>query len=208
MKISTDNLLHQKDIHELNRPLKKYECNLSNQLEQIEQVYPFTAKAAEQIYTVKTMRIISEYCSRNDFMIVDTLKEAMLEKRNNGIKALSVREADIATRSRCLDNNGVLFSLMNGCLLTEGIIGSAGSGYELRRRYNRGIEWLKVNRNASEQNIEKASNILADIVLQMNRIGLLMWPEEKDGFHNSLLRPEYMTEDQYARVTRKVIFEP
>lgn len=195
MKINSDSLLSNEHVYEVNRPLRSNECSLDIQCEN------------GKVYSVKTLEIINEYCHSKDFIIVDTLKEAMLECRNKNIKALSLREADIATRSRCLDNNGVLFSLMNGCLLSEGIPGNAESGYELRRRYNRGKEWFSKNRTASIENIEKANGILADIVLKLNSLGLLLWPEEKSGFHVDLLRPEYMSEYQYIQITRKVIFD-
>ncbi len=202
MKIKTSSLetIKESNVYELKRQLKAGECDLDIP-------NPLVTVISNNVYTVKTVGIIEEYCHKCGFVIVSTLKESLLEKRNNGIQALSTREADIATRSRCLDKNVVIYSLMNGCFLTEGVIGNKESGYELRRRYNKGIEWIENNRNANQQYIEKANKILCEIVFGLNAIGLFMWPEEKGGFHNSLLRPEYMTEEQYVKITRRLIVD-
>ncbi len=76
-----------------------------------------------------------------------------IEKRSQGIRYLSYREADIAARKRCLGNEHVVAALMGQFefLLSEDLAGLKDSVYELRLIYNRGVEYKRTKYNSQSR---------------------------------------------------------
>lgn len=198
MKITMGSLLEKdKNTEPVSRPLKNNECNIDMR---------FDEKMALEVYSVKSLAKIAVHCSSQGYRIVNTMREALLN-RDAGIRSMTLREADIAARA-VIDlkpDSTVDFLLMNGSLLIEGIVGDSESGFELRRRYNRGKQWFAEFRDKVDaKQIAKAQSIMIEIIDKLNSSGLHLWPEELDGvFHNELLRPEFMTDGQYMDATRK-----
>ena len=139
--------------------------------------------------------------------LIKHLNEA-LRLRATGKKVLSFREADIAARSKMdlIDNSSLEYALLKmDCLLTEGVPGHDESGYELRRRYNNGLKWMKIREKEGflpgmrEKGIERLSEIRSKLLA----IGLDLWGHEVDtGFHADLLRPEWMSHTEYNKCRR------
>lgn len=130
-----------------------------------------------------------------------------IERRSKGQRYLSYREADIAARNKLLDNEMVVSGLMSPMefFICEDLAGLKDAAYELRAIFNRGIEY-KRTKYATQTAAQKAKcdDYMKSIVDKLSKIGLPPWPEElKDGFHSTLCRPEYMTDEQYkAKVTQ------
>lgn len=128
-----------------------------------------------------------------------------LKRRLDGVRALSVREADIVARGKIdiAHDSSMEYALMEmGCMFTEGVPGHEDSGYELRRRYNHGLKWME---NGEARGFlpgmkEKGIERLAEIRDKLVEISLDLWPYEvNSGFHADLIRPEWMTHAQYNK---------
>ena len=169
-------------------------------------VTPFTREevnfrnASEiDIYPSKELMHVAEKGWQLTKLLGDAIK-----RRNAGERVLSYREADIVARAKfdISDGSALSYGLMEmGLLLTEGVPGHAESGYELRRRYNTGIAWIKDRRGkVLDGLLEKGIERLAEIRMSLKAIGLDLWEHEVDaGFHHDLTRPEWMSHTQYNK---------
>jgi hypothetical protein len=151
------------------------------------------------------LEFIREYIATTTYQIEQTVRLA-IDARKAGRRALSLREADIATRSLLdLTVDGVIdFSLMNDCFLVEGTVGAEDSPWELRRKYNTGLAWVRSRPAALRDDIAEIDRLsrlkvkMDDILAKLISAGLRAWRVEVDvGFNDDLLRPEWMTDAQY-----------
>lgn len=131
------------------------------------------------------------------------LKTVML-KRNSGAKVLTWREADIAARKQLNLNNQFFIAGLVGAFLHEDNPYVKESIYILRATYNRGIEWVRNKRDLEPPEKQKTGNdYLRGIYDKIQLSGLKLWDEEKkNGFHQELLKPEYMTQNEFLIASR------
>lgn len=143
------------------------------------------------------------YTVKFNWQIADDLKSAMI-KRNSGGKYLSWREADIAARQEIDLNNKFFIVGLSGGFLHEDIPQLKESIYLLRAAYNRGLVWVKTKRDQETLEKQKIGNeYLLSVYNKINDSGLKFWEEEKkQGFHQELLKPEYMTQNDFLIASR------
>jgi hypothetical protein len=152
-------------------------------------------------------RKVFEYAEKNNIKITDFANNSV-QLRENGVFAMSIREIDIAARSDLLKNKFFIDILMSGNILTEGIPSDELNGWNLRFRYNRGINWFKENKEMISKSKEieaKGIEILKRITLELNKLKLFLWEEEKvNGFHEELLHPEWIESNSYKNTVCKI----
>jgi hypothetical protein len=127
-----------------------------------------------------------------------------------GDRYLSPRELDVCARSK-LDlsvDSAFDYCLMEmGAFFCEGTVGSKVNPWNLRLRYNNGLNWLKEN---SEDNpkYKKAKEILNRISFDLTNCGIPLWEEEKtEGIHEELLCPEYLSMSEFVKRSRQVLVD-
>lgn len=147
-----------------------------------------------------------EYIRSYGFDLVHNLKQALLE-RKDGKKVLTIREADYCYRKEAdLNNDFFIKSLLTfgGFLAEEGPLLSEGI-FELRARYNKGIEWKRIHFNQCSPEKQKAGlKLLSEISVNLGvHLHLPLHREEIDsGFHREFLKPEYMTWEHFHAVCK------
>lgn len=134
--------------------------------------------------------------------IKETLCEAISD-RMDGLRSVSMREADILTRQGMNSSSEFLILTLKyfDSFINEGPIEIRDNVYELRARYNHGIQWLKANQaKASETLLESAKARLASIIEMLTQRKYPLYPHEVEfGFAKELLKPEHMTWDKFGR---------
>lgn len=168
---------------------------------------------------------IFEYLKTTDYVVAHDIRDA-IERRKNGEKVLSLRELDILARGNIKLNgsclmDSVLMDTDSSFMLCEGTPGSVYSGWHLRYRYNKGIEWIAdaTKRMDSASNkgltresariagtIEKAKGRIGEIKAALSELHIPPWPEEANyGFAPFLLKPEFMSAREYASIAGKKV---
>lgn len=153
-----------------------------------------------------------EHAKHHGFTLANHFQEA-LQKRSKGEKCITLREADIAARGKInLHSALVLAGIMDGLnFLVEGVVGTPENPYELRARYNRGIQYKKEKFEQDTPAKQQAAiKIMKYLMLELNRASLPLWEREvTKGFCDSLLFPEFMTHDQYmqARLRTRRLYQ-
>lgn len=141
-----------------------------------------------------------EYVERYGFQICKHLKEA-IEGRNIGKKFLTIHEADIVLRNKIdLANQMLEYSLFKfGGFLCEDNSFLSGGVFELRARWNKGVEWRNTKRASNNESKRLVGdNMLLDIESSLNKLGFPLHAEEiQEGFDKEFLKPEYMTWDMF-----------
>ena len=138
-----------------------------------------------------------------------TLEQA-LKFREEGVWAVSMREADIAARGSIPLNKEFLQHGLRaiGGFLTEGIPGEDGNGWVLREFYNRGMTFKKdgsYDKSPPERRA-KADQAIADTLVKLEQLGIPAWPEEiEKGFAHELTKPEFMDWAQYTKAKQQVV---
>lgn len=140
------------------------------------------------------------------YKIAPTLKIA-LERRHDNEKYFSYREADILLRQG-YDKETTNPAFLNAAILAfDGFLSEDDSKftsgiYQLRARYNKGIEWLSAkNVDRTETKIQQGKDRLEEIRLLIEE-RLPMHPEEVGvGFHQEFLKPEYLPWRQFVQLT-------
>lgn len=202
---------------QLQQPLHLIEKPTTTELFDLYQPRPFN-KAEVSVQKVSQPGVHNiagiEHAVRYNFRIVESISEALYQ-RSKGIQALSRREADIAARGKIdlAAESSVYILLMDKdwlSLLSEGVVGHADNVWELRRRVNVGIEWIKKylpDCNVSPELKEAASTRLELLFSMLAKLSLPAWPEERvTGFHVDLTIPEWMTHLQYEKARKNKVF--
>lgn len=147
------------------------------------------------------------YASLFKWSIENDLKSAIL-KRNSGAKVLTWREADIAARKKIDLNNKFFILGLSGSFLYEDTPHLTDSIYMLRATYNRGLDWVKNKRQSETPDKQKiGDDYLRGVYEKIELSGLRFWDEEKkNGFHQELLKPEYMTQNEFLIASRSGCF--
>lgn len=147
-----------------------------------------------------------QHAEEHGWELVETVFKAM-DLRRQGKKVLSYREADIAARGKLLDQQIIADALMSPLeqMLTEDDVCLPDSIYELRRLFNRGVQYKKTDYDkqpdAQKGKCDAYINKLLGVFKQNN---LSPWPGEiHNGFHVELCRPEFMSEVQYQSTRRR-----
>lgn len=159
-----------------------------------------------QAYGLERGTYLYEYITSLNFRIVATLQDA-LKARHVGQKVVTLREADIASRSRLDLNKPIIWDSL--CLmdsfLCEGTPGDPESPWELRAAYNRGLEWKKTEfKKVSEARQKAGTDRLEYLKTALAKCELPLWPEELErGFHMDLLKPEWQTWGQYQEERKR-----
>lgn len=155
-----------------------------------------------------------EHAVRYNFRIVESISEALYQ-RSKGIQVLSRREADIAARGKIdLSTGNQVHTLLMSqdwlSLLVEGVVGHNDNVWELRKRINVGVEWIKrylKDDNVTQELKEAASKRLEMLFSMLETMSLPAWPEERVyGFHVDLIIPEFMTHIQYEKARKNKVF--
>lgn len=143
------------------------------------------------------------YASNFGWSIEGDLKAAVL-KRNSGAKVLTWREADIAARKEIDLNNRFFIVGLIGSFLYEDTPHLTDSIYLLRATYNRGLDWVRNKRQSEAPEKQKiGDDYLRGVYEKIQSSGLKFWDEEKKhGFHQELLKPEHMTQNEFLIASR------
>lgn len=154
----------------------------------------------ETLPMMEWMKYAYWHAQAQGFTVVPTLLEAM-QDRVIGAKKISLREADIAARQKLDLKKPLILAALQDGLIVEGIVGLEGNVYELRARYNRGVIFKKqFYAQAPESQQKQALDLMKLLLHQLAEQGVPAWEEEiREGFHESLCRPEYMTQAEYDR---------
>jgi len=138
-----------------------------------------------------------------------------LYRRERGDRILSLRECDIACRSSLVkelhQGTAFDFALMDlGWFLCEGIVGLDHNPWELRKRYNRGLEFMSSTDDSVL--LSKARKVMQSILDALDSLHHLAATESEinTGFHPNLLRPEWMEASKYFEIhtQRRKLFTP
>lgn len=160
-------------------------------------------KELKERYTQRALEYITPFM----FSIASHLQEA-LQQRARGEKVLTLREADIAARGKVnLGSSLVLAGLSDGLnFLVEGIVGVPDNPFELRYRYNRGIDYKRTKyAEDTPARQEAARKIMKHLIYQLTQADLPPWPTEiTEGFPGSFCYPEFMTKEQYGVARTRV----
>ena len=140
------------------------------------------------------------YCESFNVKVGLHLADAMAH-RAAGERILSPREADICARGKVsLDNEFFWESLFisNG-YLQEGELAFRLNPWEIRTRYNNGLNWKKTAREkASQVQKIKGDAILIQLLQTLDAYKLPPYPSESGiGFSRELLKPEFLSWEQY-----------
>lgn len=143
-----------------------------------------------------------EYAVSRGYEIAATLETA-LKLRQKKEKVCTIHEADIMYRDSVFDNGS--FRLLNelifefSAFLTEDDTCFSRGVFQLRSRWNKGLEWkAKHGSSASFDATQIANRKLSEIYRLLSYYRLPMHPEEiEQGFHNEFLKPEHLTWDQF-----------
>lgn len=148
------------------------------------------------------------YVKKYGWNAVSTVRKALLE-RASGLKTLTLREADIVARQKIDLNSPLLNEALLGkthCYIMEGEPGRGADGklgkdlWYYRKRWNDGVRWRRTCRgDASEKDTARADALLNEIQDMIEvQFNLPMWLcEQYNGFDTELLKPEYMTWNQF-----------
>lgn len=174
-------------------------------------------------YNMKVFEYIKS--DRLQYKIAKSIDDARW-KRAERKRFVSLREADILARGNVelVAGNMLDMMLVDGdgtYMLCEGTPGCADSGWHLRLRYNNGLAWIeeRVNaRNLAKRHgrdsdvcsidfaIEKGRKSLGVIRSQLDELLIPLWDDEIDGgFMPFLLKPEFMTAEQYVSIATSKI---
>jgi hypothetical protein len=155
------------------------------------------------------------------YSIVPDLKTASSE-RSLGNRCVSIREADIVCRSKLDIGEGSIIDQMlmesdGDFFLSEGIVGVNPSPWELRVRYNKGIQWFRNTGSEYSKELADAcdgldtvkSSAIKTMILIRDQIELLFslafWDDEiYSGFNEIFLTPEYMSIESYSFARRSI----
>jgi hypothetical protein len=160
----------------------------------IEQIIP--SHLTDKSYILRA----TEYAKSQGFNIVKTLKEALLQ-RDSQNKTLTFREADIVLRGKLNLNNEMIaaglfkfggFLCEESQFLTDGV-------FELRARWNKGLEWKRTKRpDCKPEQQSRGDKMLEDIEKVLIHLGFPLHAEEKEeGFDKEFMKPEYLSWDQF-----------
>jgi hypothetical protein len=182
---NTEIQISEKQTHKL-----KYDRSIANPEQSQESKQPYTERARE-------------LAKLNGFEVTSTLKEA-IEKRASGKRVVSPREADILLRANTAkDSIEFIVKAMRfpDSFITEDDEILSRKVFELRSRYNKGLEWKKSdNENRTQEQREKGSRLLVDILSELYNLSLPAHQEEmENGFETEFLKPEYLTWTQFTQ---------
>lgn len=157
---------------------------------------PVPGHLANKPYIVRAFK----YVEKQGFIVVKTLKEALL-RRDSLEKVVTFREADIALRSKLELNHDMIWASLakfGGFLCEESQFLTDGV-FELRARWNKGLEWKKAKRSASNQEQQKRGDkMLEDIEKLLNHFNFPLHDEEREeGFDKEFMKPEYLNWEQF-----------
>lgn len=140
--------------------------------------------------------------------------------RAQGKRVLTLREADIAARSKLdltlifpvlvdatkMEMNMTDDVVVQDKVLTEDLVGLPDSIYELRKLWNRGVTWNRNERHKHSELVHaKADKTMARLRKIFEQCLLPPWPEEEvAGFHVELTKPEYMSFTQYEEARKRM----
>lgn len=141
-----------------------------------------------------------QHASQFGVKIVATLRQA-LEFRRQKLAVLTIREADIAARSKIPLDSDFLHKALQAIdgIIIEGIPGEKENPYHLREFYNRGVAFRKQYYQAADKaKRETADKAMGDTLAKLAAAQLPAWPEEiEHGFVTELCKPEFMDWSQY-----------
>lgn len=151
-----------------------------------------------------------KYCQKMGFSIAASIEDA-LNKRGGGIQAFTYREIDIILRSKVDMTKPLLIEGAKYELFVEDIAGLKDSVYELRKFYNRGVEFFKSDRSKGKDQdyLAKARLAMVETLDRLQEKNLPAWEEEKKfGFPHEFCRPEFMTDQQYMMAMKNPVRFP
>lgn len=149
-----------------------------------------------------------DYAQGQQWGVALNMQQA-LQARTQGMKMLSPREADLAARKKLdLSNALICKGMLDGLnFLTEDIVGLKDNVFQLRFTYNWCLQYKKTEdyKTIPQERKDKGERVMADILLKLEERQTPAWPEEiTEGFPLEYCRPEYMTDDQYQGLSKKV----
>lgn len=152
----------------------------------------------EKTYVKKALA----YANETGVTIATSLKAAMIA-RVEGKRHFTIRECDVARRGQIdLGNLFIFYTMKNfGSFITETNEPFGLFPFVARARYNKGLEWKKLKREqCNEEMKRKGDERLVDIADMLKILKLPLDEEELEiGIDTDLLKPEYMTWDQFER---------
>lgn len=137
-----------------------------------------------------------------------SLRDA-LKTREKRVRALTLREMDIACRSK-MDVTSPFFwegLWQFGAFITEGHVGHASNPFELRTQYNRGLAFRKTPKYLQgDIGIrEKAEQAIVKILDTLTALNIPPWDGEiEHGFPVEMTKPEFLTFEQYDIASKRL----
>ena len=177
-------------------PLKKGECDITIK----EPITPYT-------------KIALEYAEVYSVNLAPTLKDAFNERMQNK-RTLTKRELDIAARMKINLGDSIFWQAMFefGGHLFEGTYPWKKSPFYFRDIYNKTLKIIDDKALMSKQtqvNKIKIEAALRNAKTKLEEFGLPLWGHEvKDGLHPLLLKPEFMTWEQWKKRKHVGVYSP
>lgn len=138
------------------------------------------------------------------FVIAGSWKAA-IKLRHDGIKAVTLHEADIILRKNSdLTDQFLLDSLLKfDAFITEEPPDLSEGVFFHRTRHNKGVKWLSSDNGDRSQEKQRAGiQRLAEIDYELACLGFPIHQEEADAaIHVEFLKPEYMTFSQFSHLS-------